>query len=1166
LTSHWHHTDIALKARDMETTIERSCKALVSVLRAVCPLWLCLLCALLLSGLWSASELAAQPVSTKSIRDNKGKEFYLAFLENEHANSPATDKLVVIVSSDVATRGELTYTSRTSGNLVRVPFTISDPTQVATIDLPTSLEVTNAELPLRGQSIYLRADNDVTVYGLNTASQTSDAFLAFPVDVLGRDHVVASYLSHINVTGNQSRTPSQFLVIASEDDTDVLITPSSPLRSQPVTESVIKPITVRLNKGDVYLCVAALTNRFGGAQSVFYESDLTGSRVKSNKPVVVYGSHFRTPLPITTGTSRDHLIEQMPPVETWGRRAFVTPFPAADRGGATDTGGDIFRVIAANDSTVVSINGRVVTTLAANKFLESSITQTSFIESNQPILIVAYKRSAGQGGATTGNGDPFMTIVPPAEQFLNRYRFVSVQSTQRVGAVLAPAFNQHYVQVVIPTRYIASLRLDGGSPPSTTGGFQPIAGTTYSYANFQINEGTHNIVADTTFGITALGYGQANSYGYVAGQRFETDVISPRISIRAACDGGAGAVYDSAIVDSKVFWVNTPEDSWKNVRVSVGAFPRPADSVTFRAVLNNRYDDGEFTMTVIDSLELRTTQRIFVPGFTVHADPRIRDNSAITYSTSAVAVAAGVERCYDVTLTNYGATTQTISAASFASGRPEFTVRAGFRTTSVTAVTVSISTTAVLLTTIATNTPLTFPFTLRPRERASVQMCFRSDSDGIFTDTLRIANVNESCTPRPIAVFQAESAFDRTPPLVSRAVDSCATILTYSATDRHRYAAGVDVVEVLRADNCTVRSERSATSGTVQTIVNISDPRRDAIVMLNVRDSVGNVTAVRDTIQTLSLRFLPALRGVSGANAGVGGVGGVGATNAVVITTGTTSLSSNGAVRTTSLTFPTLNATALTCGTVQIVNDGVLPFRVDRIGPASNTTFSMPPAQFPIVVPPGGQAPCVVCFNPQAIAMYRDTLRITRGCLSETLVLSGSGSLSVSEVNSRCVTPLIIRAVPGANLVDGNLLVGTVPSSSVNAAAQTNSAQQGQQGQQAQDESMLTVATMPDPASDVLVLRLRLAAPQRLSLALHTMIGEAVLTLPARDYDAGEWEIEMNVSRFESGVYCYRFVSEGASTSLNKNAGASAVTTSSTTSGTTSGTMLQKSGLVRIRH
>ena len=59
-------------------------------------------------------------------------------------------------------------------------------------------------------------------------------------------------------------------------------------------------------------------------QQVQTLGDLTATHIDSDRDVVVYSGNMFTSV---NGTSRDHLVDQMLPVHTWGRLFVTVPIP-----------------------------------------------------------------------------------------------------------------------------------------------------------------------------------------------------------------------------------------------------------------------------------------------------------------------------------------------------------------------------------------------------------------------------------------------------------------------------------------------------------------------------------------------------------------------------------------------------------------------------------------------------------------------------------------------------------------------------------------------------------------------------------------------------------------------------------------------------------------------
>ena len=232
----------------------------------------------------------------------------------------------------------------------------------------------------------------------------------------------------------------------------------------------------------------------GEAYQLRSAEDVTGTLITSNRPVAAFGGHVCANVP-RSASYCDHLVEQLTPVETWGRRFVTMPL-------ATRTGGDTFRVLAAQDGTKVKVDGVTVATLDAGRFHERLIDGASVVEADKPVLLVQYSN-----GTTfdTQVSDPFMVIVPPYEQFQDSYT-VSTPST---------GFASNFLNLVVPASAAAGVRLDGQPlPPST---FTAIASSGFVGAQVPVELGSHHVEGPAPFGVTVYGFDEFDSYGYSGG-------------------------------------------------------------------------------------------------------------------------------------------------------------------------------------------------------------------------------------------------------------------------------------------------------------------------------------------------------------------------------------------------------------------------------------------------------------------------------------------------------------------------------------------------------------------------------------------------------------------------------------------------------------------------
>jgi hypothetical protein len=317
------------------------------------------------------------------------------------------------------------------------------------------------------KGIRITSLDPITVYGLNHQTATSDAFLALPVNALGLDYTVMTYKNTLSGFG------TCFSVVATQDGTTLTV----------YNHQTNLTSNVNLNTGETYFVKATNLN-----------DDLTGSRIQSNFPVAVFGSVTCVNIPSGCGTC-DHIVEEMFPYYSWGKN-FVT-VPLAGR----DASGDVFRVLAAEDGTTISVNGVTVSTINTGEYYEAILTGYNTISTNHASFLAQFAKGQLCSGAT---GDPFMVIIPPEEQFLTNYTVVNVAG-----------FTSHWVNVIAPSNAISIIYQDGVLIPS--GAFTQIGTTNFYGAQRSVTQGSHTFTCTFPFGVFIYGWNNADSYGYPGG-------------------------------------------------------------------------------------------------------------------------------------------------------------------------------------------------------------------------------------------------------------------------------------------------------------------------------------------------------------------------------------------------------------------------------------------------------------------------------------------------------------------------------------------------------------------------------------------------------------------------------------------------------------------------
>lgn len=430
-------------------------------------------------------------------RSTEGKEFWFGFMEGRNDNGNV-HYIEITVTAREATNFQV-FIGKSTTPLPNIPNFVNANGSIQ-ITIPLDLAEARGSETIQEKGIYLVAENPVNVYALNWDRNSADVAVIYPVPSLGKEYFAMCYTPNVDNRPAHGRN-SEFLIVASEDNTKVNITPSV------VTDGgrpagISFPIT--LNKGEVYQVQSLNQRNLPG------QGDLTGSYIESDKPVAVYSGNFSTTVPAESNMSGyDHLYEQMPPVQTWGREYYAVPLLTRQA--------DRYRVMASEDNTSVQIGTRTPIVIDRGRHYEFILNnnEPSRIFADKPILVAQFSQSNRTDEYYTGgDGDPFMIILSSVSQSKNDVTFVAYNSSQ---------IRDYYVNIVTLTSEKDNIYLDGEPLGSF---FKPFPGTNYSYTQHGFYSGRHTLInsnPDRGFLAYVYGYGGYESYGYGVG--FNLDLI-----------------------------------------------------------------------------------------------------------------------------------------------------------------------------------------------------------------------------------------------------------------------------------------------------------------------------------------------------------------------------------------------------------------------------------------------------------------------------------------------------------------------------------------------------------------------------------------------------------------------------------------------------------------
>src|SRR5204862_2925830 len=143
-------------------------------------------------------------------------------------------------------------------------------------------------------------------------------------------------------------------------------------------------------------------------------------------------------------SSSDNYMVQAFPKTAWGKRFLTAP-----TGGSSPN--NFFRVCVSDPTTVVRLNGSILTGLVNNFYYQAGPTSSpNYIEADKPITVAQYLTSQGACN-NSGQGDPEVIYLSPIEQNINKVLWNATPNF---------AINQHYINAIIPNTgtAISSLR------------------------------------------------------------------------------------------------------------------------------------------------------------------------------------------------------------------------------------------------------------------------------------------------------------------------------------------------------------------------------------------------------------------------------------------------------------------------------------------------------------------------------------------------------------------------------------------------------------------------------------------------------------------------------------------------------------------------------------
>jgi hypothetical protein len=580
--------------------------------------------------------------------------------------------------------------------------------QVATVLMNLQWEIkTNDIIEQKGIHVW-SDDADIQVYEMSHSPYTSDGMLVIPTIGWGTDYAVAGFAALDASEFSDGDEPSEFALVADQDNTLVQITPSCALRgvsSTSVGHQAGQMFTVNLNKGQ---CVQYKSTRGLSAD----EMDVTGTLIHSTVPVGVVGASQCPFIPVSYPAC-DHVLEMMPSMRTWSKTYYTAPFTGRKKG-------DTFCILGSTSGQRIyrtdnAIPKRLFATVDPGvPYWDNSTSTPCRWESDQPFMLVQYINSASWEGTGASTGDPAEVVINPVEQFAKTIIF------QVPKAQGSQTEYTDYVNLIVNAKAAASTTFDGQNIIAAHYPVQSADGIYNCYFIKNLAPATTHIVkSDSGVGVYEYGYGSYESYAWAGalgtGTVSSPDTIPPAARPSTLCytahvdlsdmDVNASKLGDIRL-DSSINMTYSLDTSW----IAGAGLP---SSYYDMSVLDDT-KPGILQISVYDIAgNLTTIRSIYTPQIAVIGPPQL--------DVGVGSVAGPAIYGYD-TIVNIGTTPFLINTLSLTSLNIGFTIDSG----------------------------ASVGETLQPGEKRIIRIAFFPVSTKTATDTIVFG---DSCTLQEVSVI-----------------------------------------------------------------------------------------------------------------------------------------------------------------------------------------------------------------------------------------------------------------------------------------------------------------------------------------------------------------------------------------------------------------------------
>ena len=423
-----------------------------------------------------------------------GTDFYFGIMRNYWGQTEHVWLYIMTTSSS-----PVSFTVENYNNVI-ITATVTNITSV-NVNIPVSQVTLDSSYSNRNKGIHVYTNNGgfISILVINYQYGSIGEYVAYPSQDLADLNQYQYYAVSTGTTVDH--TLSEVLLTGVKNNTTVTIIPTQNVTvpeniqnpsSPDVTITAGTPFSITLHRMQTFLF---------GALAV----DISGTSIVSNKPLSVVSGHECGNVPSSPYCCCQHLTEQIPPTETWGRQFLLTPYSGRS--------GQYYKILASENQTTFNFtcgNGNVSTvylSISGNTITKYSTTNTyCSIVSDKPILV----NQLGASYQVDNIGDPVISMIPSIDQYSEKITFISPPISGSYPVTL------HYINIAATSQ--DTVLMDGSVLSLTWNTIYNDNNIIGYGAQVQITDlKSHTITSQSKLSILVYGFGYAIGYSYSAG-------------------------------------------------------------------------------------------------------------------------------------------------------------------------------------------------------------------------------------------------------------------------------------------------------------------------------------------------------------------------------------------------------------------------------------------------------------------------------------------------------------------------------------------------------------------------------------------------------------------------------------------------------------------------